>query len=86
MSESATSDIKECIPEFYYLPAFLKNIANIELGQKQCGTDVGDVQLPPWASSSEEFVVTLRAALESDFVSETLHLWIDLIFGKHQNS
>lgn len=28
-NESNTSDIKECIPEFYYFPAFLKNIANI---------------------------------------------------------
>lgn len=86
MNESNTSDIKECIPEFYYMPAFLRNIAHIQLGQKQCGEDVGDVELPPWAKNAEEFVLTLRAALESDYVSEHLHLWIDLIFGKYQNS
>ena len=62
-NESATSDVKECIPEFYYMPAFLRNIANIELGKKQCGSFVGDVELPPWAKSAEEFVVTMRAAL-----------------------
>lgn len=51
------------------MPAFLRNIAHIELGQKQCGTDVEDVELPPWADNAEEFIVTLRAALESDIVS-----------------
>jgi hypothetical protein len=29
MDVTATSDIKELIPEFYYLPAFLKNMGNI---------------------------------------------------------
>lgn len=29
MSESATSDIKELIPEFFYMPSFLKNVGNI---------------------------------------------------------
>lgn len=29
MSKSSTSDIKELIPEFYYMPAFLKNVGNI---------------------------------------------------------
>ncbi len=42
--------------------------------------------LPPWAGSAEEFIIVLRSALESDWVSESLHLWIDLIFGKHQCS
>lgn len=37
MSDSSTSDIKELIPEFYYMPSFLKNVGNIEFGQKMCG-------------------------------------------------
>ena len=34
--------------------------------------------------SYTEFVRQMRAALESDFVSAHLHLWIDLIFGSKQ--
>lgn len=86
MCESSTSDIKEVIPQFYYLPALLKNVGNIEFGEKLNGQEVNDVVLPPWAGSAEEFIIVLRSALESDWVSESLHLWIDLIFGKHQCS
>ena len=46
---------------------------------------VGDVFLPPWAKgSAREFIRKHREALESDFVSENLHHWIDLIFGYKQ--
>jgi hypothetical protein len=42
------------------------------------------VELPPWASSAEEFVRIQREALESDYVSNNLNNWIDLIFGYKQ--
>lgn len=86
MSPCFISDVKQLIPEFYYLPVFLKNVGNIQFGQKMCGQEVSDVILPRWAQNPEEFTLTLRAALQSDWVSKNLHLWIDLIFGVHQHS
>ncbi len=51
----------------------------------QDGTALGNVELPPWAQGSpDEFVRLQREALESDYVSEHLHDWIDLIFGFKQ--
>ncbi|CAD6214485.1 unnamed protein product [Miscanthus lutarioriparius] len=83
--KSNTSDVKELIPEFYYLPEFLENCFNLDLGEKQSGEKVGDVVLPPWAKgSAREFIRKHREALESDYVSENLHHWIDLIFGYKQ--
>jgi hypothetical protein len=44
------------IPEFFFLPEMLVNANRYRLGQHEDGTAVGDVELPPWASSPEEFV------------------------------
>ena len=46
---------------------------------------VDEVILPPWAKgSAREFIRRHREALESDYVSDNLHHWIDLIFGYKQ--
>ncbi|KAJ8262151.1 hypothetical protein GJAV_G00163030 [Gymnothorax javanicus] len=79
-----TSDVKELIPEFYYLPEMFVNSNNYNLGVMEDGTVVSDVELPHWAKTPEEFVRINRRALESDFVSCQLHQWIDLIFGYKQ--
>ncbi|XP_066534651.1 WD repeat- and FYVE domain-containing protein 4 [Hoplias malabaricus] len=84
-SRDNMSDVRELIPEFYYLPDFLVNSNNFEFGCMQDGTSLGDVVLPPWAKGDpQEFVRMHREALESDYVSANLHLWIDLIFGYKQ--
>lgn len=44
-----TSDVKELVPEFFYLPEFLVNANGYYLGAKQDGAQLGDVVLPPWA-------------------------------------
>jgi hypothetical protein len=84
-SQGSTADVKELIPEFFYLPEFLENRFDFDFGVKQSGDRVNDVLLPPWAKgSAREFVRKHREALESQYVSENLHHWIDLIFGYKQ--
>jgi hypothetical protein len=63
------------------MPEFLTNYNGLDLGNTQSGAPVGDVELPKWASSPEEFVRINREALESEHVSKNIHKWIDLIFG-----
>lgn len=46
---------------------------------------IDSVKLPPWAKGSpHEFIRLHRLALESEYVSNNLHHWIDLIFGYKQ--
>ncbi|CAF0718488.1 unnamed protein product [Brachionus calyciflorus] len=79
-----TSDVKELIPEFFYLPEMFLNLNNFNMGETQDKKKVSDVELPAWAKDAYDFVRINRMALESEFVSCQLHQWIDLIFGYKQ--
>ena len=61
----------ECIPEYYTDPSvFTSQHANMD-----------DMELPEWCQKPEEFIKWHRSMLESDYVSNHLHLWINLNFG-----
>lgn len=85
-SKDSTSDFKELLPEFFFLPEMFCNIEQFDLGQRQNKEYVNDVVLPPWCRNSDPRLFTLihRQALESNHVSDHLHEWIDLIFGYKQ--
>lgn len=82
---TTSSDVKELIPEFFYLPECLLNINRFDLGTTQNGRRIDHVILPRWANGDPyEFIRLHAEALESDYVSRNLHHWIDLIFGYKQ--
>ncbi|KAH9496272.1 hypothetical protein Btru_012933 [Bulinus truncatus] len=51
-----TSDVKELIPEFFCLPEMLTNSNSYNLGKQEDGSQVGNVELAPWAKTPEEFI------------------------------
>lgn len=78
-------DVRELIPEFFYLPEFLLNINDYKLGVDQNEKVINDVVLPLWANNDPKiFIRKNREALESGYVTEHLNEWIDLIFGYKQ--
>ena len=79
-SHDSATDVKELIPEFFFLPEFLVNNENFNFGERQNGKLVHHVTLPPWSGNdSRLFIFIHRQALESFQVSQNLHHWIDLV-------
>ncbi|KAK9476232.1 hypothetical protein V1514DRAFT_337554 [Lipomyces japonicus] len=85
-SRDNMADVRELIPEFFYLPEFLVNSNEFNFGTLQgSGAEISSVQLPPWAKNDPKiFIQKNREALESEYVSQHLHEWIDLVFGFKQ--
>lgn len=75
------SDVKEMVPQMYYVHEFLTNTSSLPLTTTTDGRPVQDVKLAKWASNSIDFTKKMRKELESARVSKTINDWIDLIFG-----
>jgi factor associated with neutral sphingomyelinase activation len=79
------ASLKELIPEFYEdNPEFLLNSLDLDLGYTSRNEKISRVKLPKWASDPADYLKKMRQSLESSYVSNNLHNWIDLIFGYKQ--
>ena len=77
------TDVRELIPEFYYLPEMFINLNQINFGKDENIKE--DFEYPKWSKNNANlFIIKNRLALESDFVSENINDWVDLIFGYKQ--
>ena len=78
------ADVKELIPEFFYLPDFLTNDNRFVLGAKQNGEILNDIMLPPWAKGNpREFIRMHREVLSLFFLYLLAMLIRQLSLGFH---
>ena len=79
-ASTQSTDVREIIPEFFYLPEMFLNINNLNLGKLDQDTILKDV-ITPCENNPYKFISTMRKCLENGNVSNTINNWIDLIFG-----
>ena len=74
------TDVRELIPEFFYMPEIFININELNMGVEENGNKVNDV-LTPCKNNPYEFILTMRRELENEYVVNNIQNWVDLIFG-----
>ena len=73
---------QELIPEIFNLPELYININNYKFGKTSEKYLINNVELPPWTFSSPRLFSKMnKKALESQYISQHINDWIDLIFG-----
>ena len=77
-ASTQSTDIREIIPEFFYLPEMFLNLNKFNLSNEQ--TIVDDC-ITPCGNNPYKFTMTMKNILESQNVSNALNGWVDLIFG-----
>ena len=86
-ASSHEGDVRELLPEFFYLPEIFVNQNNLDLKIKsKLNIDKSnDVVLPNWAHNNKYiFISKIKTYLESEEVNKKINKWFDLIFGYKQ--
>ena len=79
-STTQKTDVRELIPEFFYLPEMFLNINKLNIGVLENGEEVNNV-LTPCNNNPYDFIMIMKSVLESNKISFSIQNWIDLIFG-----
>ena len=79
-SISQKTDVRELIPEFFYLPEMFLNINDINLGKEEDNSIVYNVTTP-CNNNAYCFVEMMKRIFENNRISSHLNYWVDLIFG-----
>ena len=84
------ADVRELIPEFYYLPEMMINLNKLNLSKKADGELINDVNMPSEFNTHNKgeyynifrFIEYMKYYLEKN--SGNIYNWIKLIFGEEQ--
>ena len=79
-STTQKTDVRELIPEFFYLPEMFLNINKLNMGILENGKEVNDV-ITPCNNNPYDFIMIMKSVLENNKISFSLQSWVDLIFG-----
>ena len=88
-SISEKSDVRELIPEFFFLPEIFKNINNLNLGianydEKSMNIEINDVLLPSYVKNKSELMIIIFKHLLEKSNKDDIFEWVNLIFGEYQ--
>ena len=79
-SISQKTDVRELIPEFFYLPEMFLNINDINLGKLEDNSIVDNV-ITPCNNNPYSFIEIMKRIFENNRISSYINNWVDLIFG-----
>ena len=79
-SISQKTDVRELIPEFFYLPEMFLNINDVNLGKLEDNSVVYNVKTP-CKNNAYSFIEIMKRVFENNKISSTISNWVDLIFG-----
>ena len=86
-------DVRELIPEFFYLPEMFLNINQLNMGNVSILNEttgdttsfkINNVNLPPWCNNNPYLFVSIMIEILNSYKINNLNKWIDLIFGTLQ--
>ena len=79
-SISLPGDVRELIPEFFYMPEIFLNINDLYLGKLENGESVYNVNTP-CRNNAYAFIELMNRIINGDKMSKMINDWVDLIFG-----